>query len=223
MPERNLCCSHPISCPGHCNVLDRLKRKLLRSVYVTSTSDLAFITRDDSMQYPERFWANGTSPDVHLQLPWACFDWAHPRGTRCYVLLYRISMRSPLARYRSRQGGSHLSLLCRALISKCGLYHLRVFADCSEHNCLSLPVLTYKQISRYLSSKSNQVGFEVFTAVVMNSIIFWDMTPCSPLSCTRRFRGTYRLHLQSQRNKLIKNQLSSRIICQFLLNLFLRP
>jgi hypothetical protein len=26
------------------------------------------------------------------------------------------------------------------------------------------------------------VGFEVFTAVVIKSIIFWDMTPCSPLS-----------------------------------------
>jgi hypothetical protein len=25
------------------------------------------------------------------------------------------------------------------------------------------------------------VGFEVFTAVVMKSIIFWDMTPCSRL------------------------------------------
>jgi hypothetical protein len=24
------------------------------------------------------------------------------------------------------------------------------------------------------------VGFEVFTAVVLKSIIFWDMTPCSP-------------------------------------------
>jgi hypothetical protein len=28
------------------------------------------------------------------------------------------------------------------------------------------------------------VGFGVFTAVVMESIIFWDMTPCSPLSLT---------------------------------------
>jgi hypothetical protein len=27
------------------------------------------------------------------------------------------------------------------------------------------------------------VGFEVFTAVVMKSIIFWDVTPCSLLSC----------------------------------------
>jgi hypothetical protein len=29
---------------------------------------------------------------------------------------------------------------------------------------------------------ADHVGFEVFTAVVMKSIIFWDMTPCSPLS-----------------------------------------
>jgi hypothetical protein len=44
------------------------------------------------------------------------------------------------------------------------------------------------------------VGFEVSTAVVMKSIIFWDMTPCSLLSCNRRFGGTYRLHLQGRRN-----------------------
>jgi hypothetical protein len=29
----------------------------------------------------------------------------------------------------------------------------------------------------------------------VNSIIFWDMTPCSPLSVNRRFRRTYRLQL----------------------------
>jgi hypothetical protein len=28
--------------------------------------------------------------------------------------------------------------------------------------------------------KINYVGFEVFTVVVLKSIIFWDMTPCSP-------------------------------------------
>jgi hypothetical protein len=37
------------------------------------------------------------------------------------------------------------------------------------------------------------VAFEVFTAVVMKIIIFWDMTPCSPLSFNRRFGGTHRL------------------------------
>jgi hypothetical protein len=31
-----------------------------------------------------------------------------------------------------------------------------------------------------LWKNSRPVGFEVFTAVVLKSIIFWDMTPCSP-------------------------------------------
>jgi hypothetical protein len=29
------------------------------------------------------------------------------------------------------------------------------------------------------------VGFKILTAVVMKSIIFWDMTPCSPLKVNR--------------------------------------
>jgi hypothetical protein len=57
------------------------------------------------------------------------------------------------------------------------------------------------------------VGFEVFTAVVLKSIIFWDMTPFSPLSFNRRFGGTYRSHLQGQRNRFGKpasKQMASR-------------
>jgi hypothetical protein len=38
------------------------------------------------------------------------------------------------------------------------------------------------------------VRFEVLTAVVVKSSIFWDITPCSPLSVNRRFGGTCRLH-----------------------------
>jgi hypothetical protein len=38
----------------------------------------------------------------------------------------------------------------------------------------------------------------------MKSIIFWDMTPCSPLNCAQRFGGTYRLHLQGRRNMFSK-------------------
>jgi hypothetical protein len=48
------------------------------------------------------------------------------------------------------------------------------------------------------------VGFEVLTAVVMKSTIFWDITPCIPLSVRRRFGGTYRLHLQGRNHKLSK-------------------
>jgi hypothetical protein len=38
----------------------------------------------------------------------------------------------------------------------------------------------------------------------MKSIIFWDMTPRSPLSFNRRFGGTYRLHLQGRKNRFRK-------------------
>jgi hypothetical protein len=48
------------------------------------------------------------------------------------------------------------------------------------------------------------VGFEVLTAVVMKSTVFWDITPCSPLSVSRRFGGTYRLHREGRKNKLSK-------------------
>jgi hypothetical protein len=33
----------------------------------------------------------------------------------------------------------------------------------------------------------------------LKSIFFWDMTPCSALSGTRRFGGMYSLHLQGRR------------------------
>jgi hypothetical protein len=79
------------------------------------------------------------------------------------------------------------------------------------------------------------VGFEVFTAVVMKSIIFWDMTPCSPLRCkhffitqlksiifwdvtpcsllrcNRRFGGTYRLHLQGRRKNCQQEPASKQV------------
>jgi hypothetical protein len=38
----------------------------------------------------------------------------------------------------------------------------------------------------------------------MKSTIFWDITPCSPLSVNRRFGGTYSLQLQGRKNKLRK-------------------
>jgi hypothetical protein len=41
----------------------------------------------------------------------------------------------------------------------------------------------------------NYSGFEVLTAVVVKSTIFWDIMLCIPLSVNRRFGGTYRLHL----------------------------
>jgi hypothetical protein len=55
----------------------------------------------------------------------------------------------------------------------------------------------------------------------MKSIIFWDMTP---LSCIRRFGGTYRLHLQGRRIRSARNQQASRwLACWFLPELILTP
>jgi hypothetical protein len=50
-----------------------------------------------------------------------------------------------------------------------------------------------------LSNKQYLLELEVLTAVVMKSSIFWDITPRSPLKVNKRFRGTYRLHLQCRR------------------------
>jgi hypothetical protein len=44
----------------------------------------------------------------------------------------------------------------------------------------------------------NYVRFEVFTAVTMKNAVFWDVAPCRS-GVTRRFGGTYRLHLQGRR------------------------
>jgi hypothetical protein len=59
-------------------------------------------------------------------------------------------------------------------------------------------------------NKRCNVGFEVATAVVMKSTIFWDIPPSSLLKVNRRFGGTYRLHLQGQRTSLARNQRESR-------------
>jgi hypothetical protein len=46
--------------------------------------------------------------------------------------------------------------------------------------------------------KKYYVRFEVFTEVIMKNVVFWDVAPCR--SCvTRRFGGTYRLHLQGRK------------------------
>jgi hypothetical protein len=44
-----------------------------------------------------------------------------------------------------------------------------------------------------------QVRFEVLTAVDINVAIFWDIAPYSP-NVSRRFGGTYRLHLQGRKS-----------------------
>jgi hypothetical protein len=39
---------------------------------------------------------------------------------------------------------------------------------------------------------------ETLTVVVMNSCVFWEITPCSPLKVNRRFEYAFLLHLQGR-------------------------
>jgi hypothetical protein len=96
----------------------------------------------------------------------------------------------------------------------------RVFpARCDPHNfpltpvyiCwpyLLPPTVLIKLKGRCLNSKRNtasnetanklgSVGFDCLTEVVMKSIVFWDIMPCSPSKVNRSFGGTFRLHLQN--------------------------
>jgi hypothetical protein len=52
--------------------------------------------------------------------------------------------------------------------------------------------------------------------MMMKSIIFWDMTLCSPLSFNQRFGETYRLYLQGRRNKFSKNPASKQVASRML-------
>jgi hypothetical protein len=57
--------------------------------------------------------------------------------------------------------------------------------------------------------------FEVLTAVVRMSPIFWDIIPCSPLKANQRFRGKCRLHLQGQRIIFLWNVKRDKQILHF--------
>jgi hypothetical protein len=94
-------------------------------------------------------------------------------------------------------------------------------------NCLKLEIHRYNiyKCSPYLTETLSLVGFQVLTAVVMKCTVFWNITSCSPLSVNRRFGGTYRLHLQGQKNKLSKKpackQVASRIIRQLEIRVYI--
>jgi hypothetical protein len=56
----------------------------------------------------------------------------------------------------------------------------------------------YRHYGRDEKYVQNFVGLEVLIAVVMNVAILWDIASCSPY-VSRRFGGTYRLHLQGRK------------------------
>jgi hypothetical protein len=53
------------------------------------------------------------------------------------------------------------------------------------------------------------------SGVVMKSIIFWDMTPCSSLSCTRRFGGTSGATQRTTQCHIPEDDTLNNITCSF--------
>jgi hypothetical protein len=59
--------------------------------------------------------------------------------------------------------------------------------------------------------KRYYVRFEVFTAMIIKNIIFWDMTPCG--SCKDgRFGGKCHHHYQSGKNQRAMNNISNNYL-----------
>jgi hypothetical protein len=59
-------------------------------------------------------------------------------------------------------------------------------------------VLGLKYVA-WIQKITKNIGFEVLRAVIMNTSIFWDITPCSPLKVNRRFGGRQRRNVPSKR------------------------
>jgi hypothetical protein len=110
-------------------------------------------------------------------------------------MLYNKSHRvARLPLHQPRQWGKHSKLKLKEIVTQ-----------------TSIPVTTLGINLPVTASKHAQCIPVIFlNQYVRKSIIFWDMTPCSLLSCNRRFGGTYRRHLQDRRNNFSKNQQVSR-------------
>jgi hypothetical protein len=66
--------------------------------------------------------------------------------------------------------------------------------------------ITFSEFSNEDEVKVTIIGFDVLTAVVMKSSIFWDITQCSPLKDNRRFGSAYCLHLHGRRISQSRNE-----------------
>jgi hypothetical protein len=64
------------------------------------------------------------------------------------------------------------------------------------------PALVHTEINLRLEWSAEKFGgSEILIGPVIESTIFWDITPCSPVKISQRFGGTYRLHLRGRRSR----------------------
>jgi hypothetical protein len=72
-------------------------------------------------------------------------------------------------------------------------------------------------------NKLIHMRFEVLSAVVMKSSVFWDITPCSPLKVNQHLRGTCQLAFNRLHN-IISQKIELFITttsCPFAISIFL--
>jgi hypothetical protein len=92
---------------------------------------------------------------------------------------------------------------------------------------LILEVSIFVQVTLEHSLYENRltpIRFEVFTAVLMNSSSFWDITPYSLLKVNRRFGRIYHLHLQGWNVSRARNKRTCYVFhAGFLFGLLFNP
>jgi hypothetical protein len=79
--------------------------------------------------------------------------------------------------------------------------------------CLRLCVFSPNSWSQRLGKHVPAATNTQTTIEEPKSTIFWNITPCSPLSVNRRFGGKYRLYLQGRKISWARNQRESTSIC----------
>jgi hypothetical protein len=93
----------------------------------------------------------------------------------------------------------------------CGCFQLTLKRKCDSHS-------QHKYFNQLSTNEFHYhyCCWNTLMQEIMKGIIFWDMMPCSPLSCNRRFGGTYHLHLPCRRiiPARTSRQVASRIIFQ---------
>jgi hypothetical protein len=76
-------------------------------------------------------------------------------------------------------------------------------ADLRQHLPCLCTSRSYLQIHNLTRHKIN---LSYNHQLIKKSSILWDIIPCIPLKVSRRFGGTYRLHLQSRRIREVRNR-----------------
>jgi hypothetical protein len=89
------------------------------------------------------------------------------------------------------------------------LFFVNIMAHSIKYRPTCKPFRYRTSMDSFLYSTKNKTKsfeFEILTAAVMESSIFWDITPCNPVRVCRRLGGKNSFHLEGQRVSQARNQ-----------------